>query len=271
MFDVLNLLTTNLPDNTANTIAIVIDVVIVVLLLIFLIRGFLSGFIDAILKLVGTIGALLVAIFCAKPVASFLNGLIGINSWFNGIGAGLCSGDALTTIIETETQRQAALTAINDAGFISFIGDFLKNIVSSMPLGEISVAQAVDASISTILAIIVTGILLFVAVKIIVFLLGKLFDSVDDKRGGKSGVDRLLGSILGLAKGALCVVVMLVIATFMNYVNLPVDQVVQKTYIAKPAYTLVSDKVTQIIDDIDFNSIIDDLISDDGGSEPEGE
>lgn len=273
MFNTINLLS-NLSEQTASTIAIIIDVVIVVILLIFLLRGFVTGFIDAILKLIGTVGALLVAIFCARPVANFLDEIISIKSWFSGIGAGFCTGDALTTTIETEAQRQAALSAIDGSGYVSIIKSFLTNVVNSMPLGDLSVAQAVDAAVATILGIVLTGVLLFIVIKLVVFLLGKLFDAVEDKRGGKSGLDRLLGSILGLVKGAVVVVIIMIIGTFLNYAKLPVDQVMQNTYVSKPIYEFISGKVTEVIDDIDFNAIIDDIIKDDNaegeGTEGEG-
>ena len=269
MFDTLFLLE-NISEQSANTIAIIIDVVLVVALLVFILHGFVKGFIDSILKLIGTIGAIAVGIFCAKPVATFLNGVININSWFSGVGAGMCKGDSLNAVIQTEADRQLALESLNGSDLPSTIKTFFTNIVNGMPLGEISVAQAVDASVSALIAIVVTGIVLFLAVKLVIFLLGKLFDSIEDKRGGKSGLDRLFGAALGALKGGVVVVAIFIICSVLSVAYQPIGQTLQDTYIAKPGYNFVDDKVKEYVGDIDFNEIIDNLIKDDDGEqEPE--
>ena len=265
-----------MSEGTAKTIAIILEVVLAIILLVFTLKGFVSGFIDAILKLVSTVGALAVAIFCARPVTNFLDPIIHIGSWFSGLGAKLCSGDAFNEVVSSEEVRARVLDAINGSENMGFIKSFLTNVVNGIDLTKnVTALDAVSASIGMILGVVLTGVLLFLGVKLIVFLLGKLFDSVDDKRGGKSGLDRFLGSLLGLAKGMVIVVIVFIIGTFLSYAKLPVPQIMNNTVVAKHGYNIVAEKVEEVIDEIDFNALIDKLLkngkTDDSGESTGGE
>lgn len=146
-----------------------IDIVVIAIIAISAIIGLAKGLFESILSIFGTVLSLFIAIWASKPIGEFLNKLVSVDSLFARLLAEYVSTDGGVTI-------------------------------SLFGLSNVPVADA--AHFCTILA---TTILVFILIKLVIWLLAKLFDSATTNNSALSGLNRLLGLVFGAAKGALYV------------------------------------------------------------------
>lgn len=263
MFNIGTLL---LSTEAAKTIGIIVDIVLVVLVIAFVLRGLYKGFIESFLKIISSVGSILVAIFSAKPVTLFLNKFLNLSTLFGNMVSGLYSNiPEFNTAIESEAIRQSVLTSIENSSAFPVLKGFMNNIVVNADITNAPTANAmISQAIGVLIATIVVGIIIFLAVKFIVFLLAKLFENKEDERGSKSGTDRVLGMVFGAVK-AICYVAVVMIITsvisYMDFIGNPVRQVVNQTAITKPIYGFVEDKIQETIENQDWNEIIGDILN----------
>ena len=204
----------------------VIDIVIIVVLLLFATIGTIKGFLNTILSLFSTIASLAVAILCAKPVAKFLNSVFGI---VQKIGGKIASG--ITNITPFGSNYEAAANGLTGAELKDYINAnnpgfkekvynlFIEDSVSFNYTETATTAEAVDQNIvqyigerlAGVISVVIATVAVFILLKIAVLLLSKLFDALTKNRA-ISGIDRTLGLIFGLAKGALLVCIVLGVA-----------------------------------------------------------
>lgn len=258
MFNIGTLL---LSADVAKTIGIIVDIVLVVLVIAFVLRGLYKGFIESFLKIISSIGSVLVAIFSAKPVTLFLNKFLNLSTLFGNLVSGLYKDlPGFDVVISDETARQVALTSIENSEAFAVLKGLMHNVVANASLDTgLNAAQMIGNAIGVLIATIVVGVIIFLAVKFIVFLLAKLFENKEDERGSKSGTDRVLGMVFGAAKAVCYLAVVFIITSVISYVGFigkPVRDVVNETAITKPIYGFVEDKVQEIIDNQDWNEII---------------
>ena len=86
----------------------IVDIVIGVIMLIFLIMGLSRGVIKTVLALLGTIVALVLAYFLAKPFLNFINGIFDVTTPLNNTFVGWIESwnpDLLGTQIDPDTLR----------------------------------------------------------------------------------------------------------------------------------------------------------------------
>lgn len=273
MFNV-NLLL-ELSTDLAKTIGIIVDIVLVVLVLAFVLRGLYKGFIESFLKILSSVGSIVVAIFTAKPVTLFLNKFINLSTLFGNMVSGMYSGiEGFDVAINSEEVRQTVLTSIENADAFPVLKGFMTNIISNADISVGATANTlISQAIGVLLATIAVGVIIFVAVKFIVFLLSKLFENKEDERGSKSGTDRVLGMVFGAIKAVAYVAVVMIITSLLSYIGFignPVRQVVNQTAVTKPIYGFVEDTIRDTIENQDWNEIIGEVIektSDNGEAE----
>ncbi|MBP5651097.1 MAG: CvpA family protein, partial [Clostridia bacterium] len=82
--------------------------------------------------------------------------------------------------------------------------------------------QLTHAQAAGFLSIVTTGIVIFVLVKIIIWILAKIFDSSTKNNTALSGLNRLLGLAFGLAKA--CVIIAAALGTISMLSSLPAMQ-----------------------------------------------
>lgn len=232
----------------------IIDIAIVAIVVIFGLVGLFKGFMNSLLKLISSIGALAVAVFGARPVVGFVDGLFGFSKFLgNTCVNAICCGidENLLNQTLTETSKQDFLNAINQDG-LSIPERFIQSVLNNADMSStMSIRDVLASSTGTIFACIIAGIVLFILVKLIVFIVGKIFDT-GQGNNAISGVDKVLGFVFGVAKGAVSVVVIytvLSVVCLISPLSNQVTEVENNTTIFKATYEPYSEIVQNFVQD----------------------
>ena len=256
----------------------VVDIVIVVIMIIFIIAGFAKGFLASLLKLFSSVVSLALAVWLAKPVAVFLDGIVNVSTWFaDKIAAAFASMDTffnLTVGVDFPGGAPGAditCAVLKDeiANGVSSIGEIFKTALNFFIQDDAIITSGTVLKdwfgqlLGGIATLIVAAILIFIAIRIAVAILSKVFDAIT-KNAAIGGLDRLLGLVLGAAKGALLIAILFVVYSIIVVVP-GVESVtswfIDNAVIGKPVYDYVSEFVVSQIGQIDFNSIIQSLFN----------
>lgn len=146
-----------------------IDIIFLAIIALFAIIGLWKGLLDSILGLITSFASIFIAIWAAKPVAKFIRKLIDVDSIFYNLVGGFFGGSETKSIFGVELTRE---------------------------------------KLSAFLTVAACAVLVFILLRIAVWLISKLFDSATASSSTLSGLNRLFGLCFGLAKGLLinCVV-----------------------------------------------------------------
>ena len=203
-----------------------IDIVFIAILVVFAIIGLWRGLFDSLLGLISSGVALAIAIFTAKPVAKFLNKILKIDAWFLKI----------------------VNKAVGESGTVSLFGSEKLTFTS----------QEVAQFLSIVFAVIVT----FVLIKLAVWLLAKLFDSVTSSTIG-SGLNKVLGFFFGLCRGAVFVILALSLCCVFSSTKIIGNSVQENndnTKNTKNVYKYVSDYIETSLEKTDIKEYVSDLV-----------
>lgn len=230
-----------------------IDIIIVAIVVIFAIIGLWKGFLDSLLKFIGSLGALCLAIFGARPVLDFLDGIFHFREPLGNVCVNLLGGSfdqSLLDIVLNASTHQTVIDTLNADG-LTLVERLMVSIVNGANLDAgLTVGQVLANSLGTILGCIIVGILIFVIVKFIVFLLAKLFDTKE--KPALSGINRVLGMALGAIKGVVFVVVaylVLSLSCMVFPIQPQVDEFANTTTLFKSTYTPFSESVHTFVND----------------------
>lgn len=212
-----------------------IDIVVIALVLISAIIGLSKGLFESILSIFGTVLSLFVAIWASKPVAGFLNSLANVDGFFANLLVkwGVADTSGNVTIL-----------------FKTF-----------------KLADA--ASFVTLIA---SVILVFILIKLVIWLLAKLFDSATANNSALSGLNRLLGLIFGAAKGLLFVAFGFAIASLVSQVafGTQIRAEIEKNKISNFVYKYVDDWVEENLED-QLQKLIGNPVEEEDETETPGE
>ncbi len=173
-----------------------LDVIVVIIVLIVAFFGLARGFLKSLLKLFGTLVTLIVSILLAKPFSTLLENWFGMSS---AIGHSL--EPSISSAVGT------------DGGSIPnfFLNKFAEilmgqNYWQNYAQGSADPAFITDfsAHIGDIIGVVISVIILYILFRIVIAILERIFDALTRNRVVGS-VDRVLGLVLGLAKGFLMV------------------------------------------------------------------
>ena len=234
-----------------NIVGIIIDVVLVAILLIYAVIGLKKGFLKSVLSLFSWVVCLLIAIFTAKYVALWVNSMFDFAGW---IGGGIAQGlEGMNEFFKITVGEYVANPVIPEA-----VSGIIKTI-TSMALGNVDLAtvdpstplsSVVGSGIGLICLMIICGILIFVILKIVIKLLSKLFDNISRTRI-LGGVNRVLGVLFGLVKGAVMVFLingLLVALSMIPAVNTTITPIIQDhTYVEKFVYNTTDNLVEKYV------------------------
>lgn len=149
-----------------------IDIVFIAIIAISAIVGLAKGLFESILSLFGTALSLFVAIYASKPFAEFIGKFVDLNS-------------VLTNLL------------VGDGKLIPTDGLDILTL-------HYSAEQVVEYA-----AVLAAILVMFVLIKLVIWLLSRLFDSATKNNSALSGLNRLLGFVFGIAKGGLFVAIAL--------------------------------------------------------------
>ena len=225
----------------------VIDIIVIAVLLVFAIVGMVKGFLNTLLSLFSSLASLGVAIFCAKPVAKFLDSVFGIVSKIGGsIASGLSGSikpfaDGAT---ETITGEYVKNYLANDG--LTFQERLYKLFIedSATFTTDAEVVNYIGNRIAAVAALIIAAVVVYIVLRIAVLLLAKLFDALTKNRA-ISGLDRAMGLIFGLLKGAL--MVCLVLGVFYLLANSTVQGWIDNSTVTNWIYQYVTEFVEYIV------------------------
>lgn len=208
-----------------------IEIVFWVLIAFFALIGLKKGLFESILSLIGTGLAVVAGVFLAKPAASFINKIIDVPSMISGL---------LDKVFENSEN-------------VEIWG---------------SIFEKTD--LATFLSLLFAGIIVYILVKLAIWLLAKLFDGVASKSSAISGLNRLFGLLFGLIKGAFVVCVLLAmcsIVTETQIVGNTIDDAIDKAPTTKWVYSYVDKFTEDTLSKIDLNEYLKNLIKADNNSE----
>lgn len=195
-----------------------LDIAFIALIVLFALIGVKRGFIKSVIGMFGWIVSLLIAFFCAKPLAEWLAG---------GVCKSIVSGDkslysffagklpeSIMTLQAGASAEQ--ITAALGSGIFSalikpFVGLFTSSefMVSSATVGE-GIALVLANAVFTLIC----GVVIFIVARILMSLFAHFANSAIDSSKTLTAANRFLGFLLGAARGALLACVLLFCASF---------------------------------------------------------
>lgn len=186
----------NLALFTIAGITISADIVVLIALLVFAIIGFVKGFLIEAVQLVGTIASFLIAaFFCAKLASVIIDGTSldeTIASWFVG------------SFPNDEVSLEQLPEVLSALKMPSFINTAAIEYAQTLGTDTVIISAVMSATLAKYVVIALSFVILSIAVKIICVILKCIFKLIK-KIPGIGFIDRLLGIVIGIAKGALYV------------------------------------------------------------------
>ncbi|MGN1207932.1 MAG: CvpA family protein [Christensenellales bacterium] len=235
----------------------IIDIVVLVLLLLVALIGFWKGFLGSLLSFFSSALSVTCAFFLAKPLASLMN------NWFNlgaTIGTSISNKIAgfFTDFAGPLTGAQIMADECSATGILkTALNFFIRPETSYADKAEVVTKAGTSAGNLILMAICM--IVAFILIKLVIFLLSKLFGALKKKSVAINGLDRVLGVVLGLAKGCLIVFAVFVIANLLQSIPAVanfLDTTFNNSSIAKPIYDFINNIVSNYLTKIDFNGIL---------------
>lgn len=202
----------------------IIDGLVILILLISMIVGIVKGLFDSILSLFGTAIALAVSAFTAKYIAGFINKIFNFEEYL------------LTKIDEASAD-----------GVISIFGVDLQN-----------------SEVAKFVVWVIALIIMFLIVKLAIFILAKVFESISKNSPTLSGLNRVFGMIFGLAKGGITVLALLAVCSLISEVpgiGQPIYEKIADTKITSGIYKFVDEFVEKNLTEEKIRGVIDKIVS----------
>ena len=188
----------------------IVSLVILGLFLIFIIVGLVKGFFRQLFGFIGTIASfVLAALFCGKLVDYLVANTdfyVSVKGFF----------ESFLHIDPSATMESLDLP--------DFIRTFVEQYLAECG-GELS--EALSSSLARLTLLFGSFLAIALAVKIVCFILGKIFNSIAKSFSLVNAVNRALGAVLGLVKGYLfvCAVLFLIELIPFEFMNAIKEQI----------------------------------------------
>ena len=202
-----------------------IEVVFWGLIVLYAVIGLYKGLFDSILSLIGTGVAVAVGVWLAKPAAGLINKIVNVPNMFEKL--------------------------LNKAFESSETVELWSNVFNKKDL-------------AAFLSLVFAGIIVFVLVKLAIWLLAKLFDGVTKNSSIASGLNRVLGLIFGFVQGGFVVCVLLALCSIITgtqVVGNTIDNAIDKAPTTKWVYKYVDDFTEDQLSKIDMKEFLKNLVS----------
>ena len=178
----------------------ILDILILVGLFLFVFSCAKRGFINVFFSFVSSVVALFAAITFAKVFASITGGLFGIEasltesftttfSQIKGFDVVLGGHDELDLLLSTDKMSAIIATLVAK-----------KYMGIAIPEGS-TLGALVGATFAELLTTLISGVILFIVFKILIFILRKFFTKLTEKIGLLDKLNRLLGMAVGFLEG----------------------------------------------------------------------
>lgn len=213
----------------------IIDGILIAIIVISAIVGIAKGFFDSLLSLIGTGVALVVSVLVAKHVSNWINKIFGLENF----------------ILEK-------LDGANE-GSISFFGDKF---------------TLTNSEVAKFCVWILTVVIVFLIIKLAIYILAKIFESVTKNSPTLSGLNRLFGMVFGIAKGGVVVVALLALCSMLVQVPIigtTISDKIGETKITNWAYKYVDDFVETQLTEEKIDEIVAKIVSENSDDTTDGE
>lgn len=235
-------------------VGIVIDIVLVVVLLIYALVGVKKGFFKSLLSLFNWVVCLVLAIWLAKYIANWVGSWFGMEAAISSkiSGSIVSANENLGNSVASFGSKDAIVAACS--GMNGLMKSLINIIFSSNKVdftSEASVADIAGAGAGHICVLAISAVLLFIVIKLVLLILGKLFDNIARTKI-MGGLNRVLGFVFGLVKGACIVVIINIIAVALSLVpvvnNTIIKPVIQEnTKVEKFVYEKTDDVIGKYV------------------------
>ena len=239
-----------------STLGLIIDVVIIAVLVITGFIGFKRGLLKSLISLFSWSVCLLVAILLAKHVAGWINGIYNFSGLIGDkIASELAnSNEYFNLTIASFGGKENIINQIPE-GTNGLLKQLIKVVFSKSNVNNSStetVASVMGSSLGQICMVIISGILVFIVLKIAIALLSKLFDNIARTKV-LGGLNKSLGLVFGLLKAGLVIVVLNCVVIGLSLipaVSKTITPLVQEnTYVEKVIYNATDNIIEKYIVD----------------------
>lgn len=193
-----------------STLGLIIDIAVIAAFVISGLIGLKKGLLKSVLSIFSWGVCLIVAIFLAKYVAGWINGLYNFSGLMGGkISASLTkSNEFFATPINAFANKEEIISKLpsNTNGLLK---ELIKVVFSTASVDMTStetVAVFLGAVLGDISMVVISGVLVFIVLKIVVAILSRLFDNIE-KTKVLGDLNKILGLVLGLLRAALIIVI----------------------------------------------------------------
>ena len=220
-----------------------IDIAIIVIIVIYAIIGLSRGFMKSLLNFFGTLATLALSILLAKPVSNLLNNWFGLTDklgeFMSGPLAPYCVSSSGGAIDNFFMDKFASLLMGSN-----YWQDFEGGVSSD------AFISAFSNSVGSVLCVIISVVALYIIIRIVLALLGKLFKFLTRNRA-IGGIDRFFGLLLGLVQGA-CVVFIILGIVYLISPAIPSlsDQLIgllETNHITRELYNFIGEFIDGIL------------------------
>lgn len=184
-----------------------------------------------------------------------------IKGFFNSLLALISSAGALALAIWLGKPAAAFINKIVNVP--AWFEKILKK--ESYTLFGSSTLSFTKQELAAFLSVVVAVIVVFILIKLAVWLLAKLFDSAVSKSTVLSGLNKILGAVFGFIKGGFIVLVLLVLCSILSGTEVfgnKIQTQVDKTLVTKYLYKYVDDWTEKTLNDFDMKEFVKDLVKD---------
>lgn len=197
--------TSAVTEFAAGNLVLYADLACAAVLLLFLIIGLCKGFVTQVFNLLGSIASLVLASLLCGIVVKGLNDAFGlVDKLAVTLSTKFGSAEWLTFSISEENIRKAC----TDMMLPEFIANFAVNQTVGMVGSYANLGEFISHSLANLIVSGVTYVALFWLIKLVIFLLKKVFEKLVTLPG-LHAANKLLGCVLGLIKGLIVVYVIL--------------------------------------------------------------
>lgn len=193
-----------------STIGIIIDIALILAIVISSIIGMKKGLLRSVLSVFSWSVCLIVAIFAAKYVAGWINGLYDFSNLMGDkISSSLIkSNDFFAKPINTFANKEEIISSL-PANTNGLLKELIKVVFSTASV-DMTSTETVGIFLGSVLGdismTVISGVLIFIVLKIVVALLSRLFDNIE-KTKVLGGLNKILGLVLGFVRAALIIVI----------------------------------------------------------------
>ena len=194
------------------------DFVAVGLLVITTLIGAKKGFIKSFFGMVSTIGALIVAIFFAKKALGWTDGLFGLQEFFDGK---FTSAFSKLNGFDADVSAGGVEAALEDKNMPAILARLVMKVADTKELAVgTTLGQVVGETLSRLACLAITGVLLFILVKLLIWVLKEVLSHWVNETQTASGLNTLGGAVFGLVKGLMIICLVLFVVTLFPSVTI---------------------------------------------------